>query len=76
MSAVMNDHVARRRVEEVWPWRAPAPSGGQGVVVHLDGFCALLTGSVRTRSERNAAVAAAWADPRVSHVIDEIVVHG
>lgn len=76
MSAVMNDHFARRHVEEARPRRAPALRGSLGVDVHVDGFCALLTGRVRTRAERNAAVAAAWADPGVSHVIDEIVVQG
>lgn len=53
--------------------RSPRHAGNR-VEVHVDGACVLLAGQVGSRTQRDAAVAAAWAEPGVAHVIDEIVV--
>ncbi|HEY8973917.1 MAG TPA: BON domain-containing protein [Burkholderiaceae bacterium] len=42
--------------------------------VHVDGSCVALAGRTRTWAEREAAVAAAWAAPGVTRVVNEIVV--
>jgi len=51
------------------------PGRDEPIEVRVDGACVLLSGRVRSRRERDAALAAAWGAPGVAAVIDEMVVH-
>jgi len=51
-----------------------ADRDAQRVDVRVDGSCVMLSGRVRTWADREAALAAAWAAPGVTQVVNEVVV--